>query len=383
MRPSPSCINVALALALATSAMIGCQKSTPTAVEQTEASASAAAANTDATIDPSMLAMFRPPLPAAYESKDNPLTEEKIKLGRMLYFDPRLSLSKKISCNSCHLLDKGGDDDRRVSLGHEDQPGKRNSPTVYNAAGHFAQFWDGRAKDVEEQAKGPILNPIEMGMPSDNEAVAQFRLESSPEYVAYFKAAFPGEANPVTFDNIARAIAAFERKLTTPSRWDKLLGGDATALTDDEKRGFKKFMDTGCMACHMGTLVGGGMYQKLGLAHPWPDTKDEGRFEVTKSEADKMLFKVPSLRNVEKTAPYFHDGSVQTLEEAVKLMAHHQLGKELSPADIASIVTWLKSLTGTVPADYIKKPDLPPMKASTLKTPATKGLPGKPAGAVH
>jgi len=228
---------------------------------------------------------------------------------------------------------------------------------VYNAAGHFVQFWDGRAKDVEEQAKDPILNPVEMAMQDEKSVVKE--IAAVKWYAEQFKKVFPESKEPVTLDNMAKAIAAFERKLSTPSRWDKFLDGDKSALTPEEKAGFNKFVATGCTACHMGTYVGGSMYQKLGLVTPWPDQKDLGRFEHTKNDADKMFFKVPSLRNVAKTAPYFHDGSVKTLDEAVKLMAKHQLGRDLPPDDIKSIVTWLNALNGEIPKDYIAEYKVP------------------------
>lgn len=303
-------------------------------------------------------------LPADVPSPDNPFSDEKIALGRMLFFEKRLSKNHDISCNSCHVLDTYGVDNQPTSTGHKGQKGARNSPSVYNAALHVAQFWDGRAATVEAQARGPVLNPVEMALP-DAKAVEKV-LSSMPEYVDAFKKAFPGDKKPVSFDNMAKAIGAFERKLLTPGRWDKFLAGDKTALTDAEKEGFLKFVETGCTACHNGPAVGGQTYMKLGLVTPWPNDKDLGRFEVTKNEADKLVFKVPSLRNVEKTAPYFHDGSVATLPEAVKLMAKHQLGKELSDADTASIIAFLGTLTGELPADFIKAPELP---KSTAKTP--------------
>jgi cytochrome c peroxidase len=347
-----------VALTLAGFALAACEKKTETTTQPApQPSASAPAPKAETEITEASLAAFKPALPAAFESKDNPLTEDKITLGRALFYDTRLSASNKISCNTCHILSVDGADARKSSIGHKEQEGKRNSPTVYNAAGQFVQFWDGRAKDVEEQAKGPILNPIEMAMQSDKEAIKE--VAAVKWYQDQFKKAFPGEKAPVNIDNVAKAIAAFERKLTTPSRWDKFLEGDKNALTPDEKAGFNKFVQTGCTACHMGTLVGGGMYQKLGLVQPWPEQKDLGRYEVTKNDADKMMFKVPSLRNVEKTSPYFNDGSVKTLEEAVKLMAKHQLGKDLSDADIKSIITWLKTLTGEIPKDYIAEYKVP------------------------
>ena len=307
------------------------------------------------------------PLPASMESATNPSSLAKVDLGRMLYYENRLSKSQKFSCNSCHMLDKFGVDNEITSEGHKGQRGDRNSPTVYNAAGHMAQFWDGRAKDVEAQAKGPILNPVEMAMPDEKSVMAV--LKSMPEYVALFAKAFPGakDNDAVTYDNMANAIGAFERGLLTPSRWDKFLAGDQRALTDAEKVGFLKFTDAGCAACHSGVLVGGSMYQKLGVVRPYPDTRDIGRAKVTKSDAEKFYFKVPSLRNVEKTGPYLHNGQTKTLAEAISAMGNYQLGMKLTPAEVASISAWLKSLTGEAPLKYIAKPKLPPSTAHTPK----------------
>ncbi|MFB3777726.1 MAG: cytochrome-c peroxidase [Bryobacteraceae bacterium] len=315
------------------------------------------------TIDPARLQMFAP-LPSEVPPPSGSLTQQQINLGRMLYYETRLSTDQKISCNTCHQLDKYGVDGQPTSDGHKGQRGTRNSPTVYNAAGHVAQFWDGRAPTVEEQAKGPVTNPVEMAMPSEKVVVAV--LKSMPEYVQAFKAAFPTDKDPVTFENMARAIGAFERKLITPSRWDKFLTGDQSALTPAEKEGFNAFVNAGCQTCHSGALLGATMYQKLGVIKPYPDEEDLGRFQLTKSDGDKMVFKVPSLRNIEKTGPYFHNGKVGTLEEAVTRMGEYQVGRKLSSGEIQSIVTWLKSLTGEIPADYIKPPALP---ASTGKTP--------------
>jgi cytochrome c peroxidase len=309
------------------------------------------------------LKLFKP-LPAAMESPSNPLTEAKIELGRILYYENRISKSHQFSCNSCHMLDKYGVDNEPTSPGHKGLRGDRNSPTVYNAAGHFAQFWDGRAKDVEEQAKGPVLNPVEMAMPDEATVIAT--LESMPEYPELFRRAFPGQAKPINYNNFALAVGAFERKLVTPSRWDKFLEGDKNALTPEERAGFNKFFATGCHTCHMGPYLGGTSFQKLGVVKPWPNQKDLGRYAVTKAGKDKMMFKTPSLRNIAMTAPYYHDGSVKTLEEAVNLMAEYQHGKQLTPAETASIVAFLKTLTGELPMDYIRKPVLP---ASTPRTP--------------
>jgi len=317
-----------------------------------------------AEIDPARLRRFSP-LPAVIPSRTNPVTPAKTALGRMLFYDTRLSLSRKLSCNTCHMLDQYGVDLKSVSGGHNGQEGTRNSPSVYNAAGHFVQFWDGRAPDVEQQAKGPVLNPVEMAMPDEASVVAV--LKSIPGYVTAFKRAFPTEAVPVTFGNFAEAVGAFERQLVTPSRWDRFLKGDQAALTDAEKAGFNKFYDSGCATCHSGTYLGGQMYQKAGVVKPWPNQSDTGRHMVTRRAEDRMLFKVPSLRNVAKTPPYFHDGSVQSLEAAIRHMGEYETGRNLSPADTASIAAFLRSLTGTIPAAFIQPPRLPASSPSTPK----------------
>jgi cytochrome c peroxidase len=286
------------------------------------------------------------PLPEVADSTTNPVTAEKVSLGKKLYLDPKLSISGTISCNSCHGLKSDGVDNKPTSPGHDGKLGGRNSPTVYNAALHIAQFWDGRAPDVEAQALGPVLNPVEMGMPSEKAVVAY--LETSADYKQAFTKAFANEKQPISFKNMGNAIGAFERTLLTPSPFDAYLKGDQNALTPAQKRGLKTFMDTGCMSCHNGVAVGGGMYQKLGVVKPY-ETKDLGRYEVTKQEGDKFVFKVPSLRNITDTAPYFHDGSVATLEQAVKLMGTHQLGRDLSDDAVADLVSFLGSLSGTHP----------------------------------
>ncbi len=315
-------------------------------------------------IDKSMLAAFKP-LPAVMESKDNPVTDAKVDLGRMLFYEKRLSKNHDISCNSCHGLNNYGVDGDRFSTGHQGHKGDRNAPTVYNAALHIAQFWDGRAKDVEAQAKGPILNPIEMAMP--NEAYVINTLKSISGYVDAFERAFPGQADPLTYDNLAKAIGAFERKLLTPSPFDKFLQGDEAALTDAEKTGLKKFIQVGCSRCHKGTGVGGRLYRKLGQLKPWPNLKDEGRSVFTKNDAHRYFFKVPGLRNIEKTAPYLHDGSISRLDEMVRMMAEYQLDEKLSDEEVRSIVTFLEALTGESQADYIKEPELPDSGPGTPK----------------
>ncbi len=304
-------------------------------------------------------------LPARYEDPKNPITPAKVELGRMLYFDARLSKNQDVSCNSCHDLARHGVDGLPVSPGHRKQKGNRNSPTVYNAAGHSVQFWDGRAPNVEEQAKGPILNPVEMAMPNAQAVVAL--LKTIPGYVTQFQKAFPGEADPVTYDNLGLAIGAFERQLVTPSRFDKHLAGTAGALNEQEARGMKRFAEVGCTLCHNGPAVGGNMLSRLGWLVEYPDKKDQGLFEQTRRDDHKMIFRVPTLRNIAKTGPYFHDGSVQDLPTAVRLMGWHQLSKKLSDEEVNDIVAFLQALTGEVPASYIQKPALPPSGPTTPK----------------
>jgi cytochrome c peroxidase len=314
------------------------------------------------TIAPAALAAFQP-LPE--QAPPGAIEDAMVTLGRMLYYEPRLSKAQDISCNTCHNLATYGAENEPTSTGFRGQKGNRNSPSVYNAAVHFAQFWDGRAPNVEEQAKGPVLNPVEMAMISDKQVMAV--LKSMPEYTQAFKKAFPRGKDPVTYDNMGKAIGAFERGLITPARWDKFLRGDQTALSDPEKAGFNAFVKAGCPACHAGALLGGNMFQKIGAMKPWPDTSDTGRFKVTHNQADMLMFKVPSLRNVEKTGPYFHDGKVPTLSEAITKMGNYQLGRRLSANEIQSISIWMKCLTGVIPADYIKKPELPKSTARTPK----------------
>jgi cytochrome c peroxidase len=359
---------VSLALVALGAASSGCREPDETAAlmaalrESAVGTAQAAEKNDRVSVNPRLLRRFEP-LRDRIESKDNPLTESKIELGRMLFFEKRLSKNHDLSCNSCHVLTKYGVDGEATSPGHKGQRGARNSPTVYNAAGFFAQFWDGRAETVEAQATGPILNPVEMALPNAETGVKV--LKSMPEYVSAFQRAFPDDKDPVTFDNAGKAIGAFERKLTTPSRWDEYLRGNETALTEPEIEGLKVFTNVGCMVCHTGEFVGGAMYQKVGVVDAWANQKDQGRFEVTKQEVDRMMFKVPTLRNVAKTAPYFHDGSVATLDDAVRTMGRHQLGLNLSDREVSSIVAWLDSLTGKLPEDYIKEPVLPPSGPTT------------------
>ncbi|GAB5466523.1 MAG: cytochrome-c peroxidase [Candidatus Kapaibacteriales bacterium] len=278
---------------------------------------------------------------------------DKTVLGRELYFEKKLSINNEISCNSCHMLDKYGVDNLAVSPGHDGKVGERNSPSVYNAVFHLAQFWDGRAMDLVEQAKGPITNPIEMGMASDLDAVKKIAEEEG--YKELFSKVYGDTEEAVSFDNIADAIAEYEKTLVTPSRFDSYIAGDFSALTSEEKEGMVEFIDAGCITCHAGNTFGGKMYQKFGLINGpyWDYTgserQDRGRAEVTGNDSEEYFFKVPSLRNVEKTSPYFHDGSVAELSKAVEIISITQTGKELTPEQVDKIVTFLKALTGDIP----------------------------------
>lgn len=290
------------------------------------------------------------PKPADYQS---PMAQ----LGKDLYYETALSVNGQLSCNSCHMLDKFGVDNEITSPGHDGTRGDRNSPTVYNTSFHIAQFWDGRASDLHEQAKGPILNPIEMGLA--DEATAEKRIQEIDAYHEKFKNAFPNSKKPITYNNITKAIAEFEKTLINPSRFDDYLNGDEEALTASEKSGLENFIEAGCISCHSGAGLGGHMYQKFGLIKgPYWEftgskTQDEGRSKVTGNDYEKFYFKVPALRNVEKTAPYFHDGSVADLSKAIDIMAQTQLGKQLSTEEIAKIEAFLKSLTGEIPSQAL------------------------------
>lgn len=311
---------------------------------------------------PLTLLSFFDPLPNDAPPADYAVNKDLVDLGRMLYFDPRLSINQKVSCNTCHPLDRYGADGLPQSIGHTGKPVKRNAQSVFNAALHIAQFWDGRSPTVEAQAQLPILSPGEMGMPDP--AYVEQVLRSIPGYVGLFRAAFPADPQPITHQNVGLAIGAFERQLLLPSRFDRFLEGDYTQLNGDEQRGLVTFITTGCPTCHVGATVGGLMYKKLGEIKPYP-VADQGRYDITKVDADRQVFKVPSLRNVAETAPYLHDGSIATLEAMVRLMAQHQLGRELSDQQVAAIVTFLKTLTGDIPKDLIFQPPLPPSGSDT------------------
>lgn len=300
-------------------------------------------------------------LPAEASNPDNPCTEPRVALGKQLYFDTRLSKNGTISCNSCHNLATFGVDNESTSTGDTGKKGERNSPTVLNAALHSFQFWDGRAKNVEEQAGMPILNPIEMGIPHPD--FLMNRLSEVPGYQEAFKNAFPQESNPFTYSNLAKAIGAFERTLVTPSRYDQYMSGDLKALTTDEKQGLKLFIQTGCIQCHVGPSFGGSMYQKFGVhGNYWEATGsksiDKGLADQSGKPEDAFRFKVPGLRNIEKTWPYFHDGSVRDLEEAVRIMTTLQLNKALTKEETTQMVAFLKSLTADIP-ESLKTPPKP------------------------
>lgn len=288
----------------------------------------------------------------------------EVELGKKLFFDPRLSKSGVISCNSCHNLSMGGTDNLKTSIGHNWKQGPINSPTVLNSSMNIAQFWDGRAADLKAQAGGPIANPGEMAL---THAIAVDVLASIPQYVTEFKQVFG--KSPIDIDQVTDAIAEFEKTLITPnSRFDKWLLGDMDAITADEHAGYKLFKDSGCAACHYGPAVGGSSFQKMGIIEEYK-TKNTaaGLSAVTGKEADYLKFKVPTLRNIEMTYPYFHDGEAETLTEAVDVMGRLQLGRNYSKKENAQIVAFLKTLTGEQPSLVL--PILPP---STNQTPKPK-----------
>ena len=303
------------------------------------------------------------PLPSAEEmQKLRPFTEAQVKLGHQLWYEPRLSKGNTVSCNSCHNLASAGVDNMPTSQGHKGQFGGRNSPTALNAALLGMQFWDGRAADVEEQAGGPLVNPVEMA--NDSQEAAAAKIAKIPEYQELFKTAFP-EDGAVSFKNITTALGAFERTLLTPTKWDDYLKGNVNALNEQERKGVRAFMDNGCIACHSGVNLGGNSFQKFGLVKGpyWKfiedPKRDKGRADVTKKTEDEFFFRVPGLRNVAKTYPYFHNGSVWELDKAVNIMGMAQLGKELSKEDTDNIVAFLNTLSGSVAESARTMPELP------------------------
>lgn len=310
--------------------------------------------------------LFQPIPKAAPALPNNPATPEKIELGKMLYFEPRLSASQLISCNTCHNVGLGGVDLQETSIGHGWQAGPRNAPTVLNSVFNIAQFWDGRAQDLAEQAKGPVQASVEMN--NTPERVVE-TLNSLPAYVELFKKSFPGEKDPVTFENMAKAIEVFEATLLTPDApFDRFLAGDAKALNANQRGGLQLFMDKGCASCHHGVNIGGTSYFPFGVVEA-PDpavrpVEDVGRFVVTNTAADKYVFKSPSLRNIAITPPYFHSGKVWSLSEAVQIMGSAQLGISLTTTEADKITAFMQALTGDQPK--ILHPILPP---NTDKTP--------------
>lgn len=333
--------------------------------------ASAGAKADDAALRQAANELFTPVPSMVPDVQGNPVTHEKIQLGRMLFFDPRLSASGILSCNSCHNLAMGGDDNLETSIGHGWQKGPRNSPTVLNAVLNVAQFWDGRADDLRTQAKGPIQAGVEMAAKPETVVAV---LKSIPQYRERFAAAFPGESDPVTFDNVAKAIEDFEATLITPaSRFDQFLEGNLTVLNDQEKQGLQLFMESGCAACHAGVNVGGQDYFPFGVVErPGSDILppgDKGRFAVTHTASDEYVFRAVPLRNVALTAPYFHTGKVWDLEQAVGIMGASQLGTELSADQVKAIVAFLGTLTGEQPTI-----ELPLLPVSTNDTPKPEPL---------
>lgn len=315
--------------------------------------------------DPDLRAQARAlfePLPKAMTTPDNPLTPHKVALGRMLFFEPRVSADGTVSCSRCHLPQLYGTDGLSRPIGAEHRVNPRNAPTVLNAALQFVQHWRGDRASVEDQAQKALIGPPSFGNPSYEAAMA--RLKAVPGYAWLFARAFPGQEDPVTPENWAKAIGAYERTLVTPSPFDAWLAGDDAALTSEAQAGLREFMQAGCSACHNGVGVGGGLFRKFGVLEDyWKATGstqiDKGRFDMTHDPVDTYVFKVPSLRNVARTPPYFHDGSVATLREAVRVMARVQLGKTLSDTQVSRIVTFLESLTGERPRDFAEAPVLP------------------------
>jgi cytochrome c peroxidase len=314
------------------------------------------------------------PLPSTIPHvANNPITPEKIELGKALFFDPRLSASGVFSCYSCHNLTTGGDDNMETSVGHGWQKGPRNSPTVLNAVLNSAQFWDGRAPDLMAQAQGPIQAGVEM---ANTPETVVLTLSSMPKYVEWFQAAFPGEESPVTFENMARAIEAFEATLITPAPFDAYLNGNEDALDADQQAGLALFVEKGCVACHSGVNLGGDGYYPFGLIEkPGAEVLplgDKGRFAVTETVDDEYVFRAAPLRNVAVTAPYFHSGKVWDLKVAVQIMAESQLGADMTETEVDQIVAFLGSLTGTMPP--VTLPVLPPETADTPR-PTAEVLP--------
>ena len=322
----------------------------------------AVAADNDGALLKQAQAVFQP-LPPDMATPGAPITKERVDLGKTLFFDPRLTIDGKLSCSSCHQPARYGTDGLSKSMGVRERSHARNAPTVLNAGLYFVIHWRGDREDLEDQVVKALTSPITSGQP-DEKAILD-RLGQIPGYAPLFEAAFPDDPQPMSVRNIAKAIGAYERTLVTPTEFDRYLGGDIDALPPIARVGLKTFIDTGCVACHNGALVGGGSYRKFGVVEDYwkatgSQTIDQGRAEVTKNSDDLYVFRVASLRNVAKTSPYFHDGSVATLPEAVKVMARVQLGVTLSDSQTTEIVAFLESLTGDLPANFVTEPTLPP-----------------------
>ena len=302
-------------------------------------------------------------LPADFGDAEHPITRERVALGKALFFDPRWSVDGNVSCASCHNPALYGADALSKSIGVKGKQMPRNAPTVLNAAGLASAHWRGERKDVEDQAINAAIGPFSTGHAEHAAWIAQ--IETIDGYPAMFQRAFPDEARPVTPASLSLAIGAFERTLVSPAPFDSYLDGNISALSPQARAGLQTFINNGCVACHGGAGVGGALYRKFGLhLDYWKATGsrdiDKGRFDITKNETDLYVFRVPSLRNVAMTAPYFHDGSVATLSEAVRVMARAQLGKALADNEAQDIVAFLNSLTGELPKDFATVPALPP-----------------------
>ncbi len=339
-------VTMALGIAIATSGLFSCTSSKPEEPVKIRKDAY------DLALEPHTK-LFQPITMVSNEQL--PENNNVANLGYYLYYDTRLSLKGNNSCNSCHNLKTFGVDNKSFSPGDEGKLGGRNSPSTFNAALHTTQFWDGRTGTIESQAGMPVLNPVEMNIPSEKFMVA--RLQSIPMYQQMFRNAFPNEKEPISYANMRKAIGTFEHVLVTPSRFDDYLNGNTEALTKEEKAGMLNFVLTGCATCHNGPAVGGNSFQKFGVHHPYNEyTKsakiDMGRFDVSKEEYDRFYFKTPSLRNIAHTYPYFHDGSVDSLPKAIHIMAKVQLNKELSKEEVESIAAFLKTMTADIPDTY-------------------------------
>ncbi|MFO8173998.1 MAG: cytochrome-c peroxidase [Longimicrobiales bacterium] len=350
---------IVASLLLSTGLFLACGPGGPDDEEPGQPSVSQGLAPTDDPLIQQARALFSPIPDSPPVLENNPATPVKLELGKMLYFEPRLSSSWLISCNTCHNLGLAGVDLLETSIGHGWQKGPRNAPTVLNAVFNIAQFWDGRAVDLAEQAQGPVEASVEMNSTPER---AVRTMKSFPEYISLFREAFPGEDDPVTFDNMARAIEVYEATLITPNAaFDQFLKGDASALGQLEKEGLRLFIDKGCTACHSGVNIGGTGYFHFGLVEA-PDesvrpSEDRGRYTITNTASDDYVFKSPSLRNITLTAPYFHSGKVWELADAVRIMGTAQLGAQLTDEEVLAIVTYLGSLTGDQPV--VEYPILP------------------------